>query len=73
MNKNVAKVLKYKVYLVKIGPGFVGWPSFHFERYQQKIFEALLYCICIPEFESPQSVHIGTYQTPLDTHRILVT
>jgi hypothetical protein len=42
MNKNAAKVFGYLdavrfeiVYLVKI-----GWPSFHFERYQ-KIFEAL--------------------------------
>ena len=63
MNEIVVKVSKYIIYEVKIGPGFVGWPSFHFERYQEKIFEALRNFICIPEFETPQSVlaHIKLY------------
>ena len=73
MNEIIAKVLKYIVYLVKIGQGFVGCPSFHFERYQQKIFEALRYFIYIPEFKTPQSVLAHTKLHLFGTHRILVT
>jgi hypothetical protein len=65
MNEIIAKVLKYIVYLVKIGQGFVGCPSFHFERYQQKIFEALRYFI--PEFETPQSVLALGWHIPNST------